>query len=44
MSRLEQWHNAPHDDFGGDGPGDWCERYVEPEARLLRTLAGGAAT
>ena len=32
---LNQWHNAPHDDFGGDGPGDWYERYVEAEARSL---------
>ncbi len=32
---LKQWHNAPEDDFGGEGPGDWYERYVEGEARAI---------
>ena len=32
---LKQWHNAPNDDFGGEGPGDWYERYVEAEARSI---------
>ncbi|MBK6514244.1 MAG: BREX-2 system adenine-specific DNA-methyltransferase PglX [Polyangiaceae bacterium] len=32
---LKQWHNQPNDDFGGDGPGDWYERYVEGEARAI---------
>lgn len=32
---LKQWHNEPNDELGGDGPGDWYERYVEAESRSL---------
>jgi hypothetical protein len=36
---LKQWHNEASDDFGGEGAGDWYERYVEAEARSIgRTL------
>jgi hypothetical protein len=32
---LKQWHNAPTDDLGGEGAGDWYDRYVAVEARSL---------
>lgn len=32
---LKQWHNEPNDELGGEGPGDWYERYVEAESRSL---------
>jgi hypothetical protein len=32
---LKQWHNEPSEDLGGEGAGDWYERYVEAEARSL---------
>jgi hypothetical protein len=32
---LKQWHNQPNDELGGEGPGDWYERYVEAESRFL---------
>lgn len=32
---LKQWHNEPTDELGGEGAGDWYERYIEAEARSL---------
>ncbi len=32
---LKQWHNEPNDELGGEGPGDWYERYVEAESRSI---------
>jgi len=32
---IQQWHAEPHDDFGGESPGDWYARYVEAEAKSL---------
>lgn len=32
---LKQWHNEPDDELGGEGPGDWYERYVEAESRSI---------
>ncbi|HEY5375205.1 MAG TPA: BREX-2 system adenine-specific DNA-methyltransferase PglX [Polyangiaceae bacterium] len=32
---LKQWHNEPNEELGGEGPGDWYERYVEAESRSI---------
>jgi hypothetical protein len=32
---LKQWHNEPTDELGGEGAGDWYERYIDAEARSL---------
>jgi len=32
---IKQWHNEPNDELGGEGPGDWYERYVDAEACSL---------